>query len=27
LIVSHLLAERQRLDRLYTLLDGKALAE
>jgi ABC-type multidrug transport system ATPase subunit len=26
LIVSHLLTERQRLDRLYTLLDGKAVA-
>jgi ABC-type multidrug transport system ATPase subunit len=25
LIVSHLLAERERLDRLYTLVDGKAV--
>lgn len=27
LIVSHLLTERQRLDRLYTLADGKAVLE
>lgn len=27
LIVSHLLTERRRLDRLYTLLDGRAVAE
>ena len=27
LIVSHLLTERRRLDRLYTLLDGKAVTE
>jgi ABC-type multidrug transport system ATPase subunit len=25
LIVSHLLAERERLDRLYTLVDGKTV--
>ena len=27
LIVSHLLTERRRLDRLYTLVDGKAVLE
>jgi ABC-type multidrug transport system ATPase subunit len=27
LIVSHLLTERQRLDRLYTLIDGRAVGE
>ena len=27
LIVSHLLAERRRLDRLYTLVDGRAVVE
>ena len=27
LIVSHLLTERPRLDRLYTLIDGRAVGE